>query len=209
MASYRDDATELRAEAINKLIRDYQHGDGNAFNRLMRQYQYWQYIYKALLAKRVPAADAEDYTQQICMRLMNGLKTFRFECTFESYLGLIIRNQIINDYRRRLKLRQRQFLSLDELMATDEIEKRLIDRLPNPNAPLADENLLWQELHGVVGACLRLFKNATIKLITCLWLYGMKQRQMAALLELSAGVIGSNLYRGQKRLRICIKKNYF
>jgi RNA polymerase sigma factor (sigma-70 family) len=209
MASYRDDAKELRDEAINKLIRDYQHGDGNAFNRLMWQYNYWEYIYKALRAKRVPAAEAEDYTQQICMRLVNGLKKFRFECTFESYLSLIIRNQVINDYRRRLKLRQRQFLSLEALVETDEKEKRLIDRLPNPNASLADENLLWQELHRVVGACLRLFKNTTVKLITCLWLYGMKQRQMAALLELSLGVVGSNLYRGQKRLRICLRKNYF
>jgi len=209
MASPRDDAKELRAEAVNKLIRDYQNGDCDAFNRLMRQYKYWQYIFKALCAKRVPAADAEDYTQQICMRLMNGLKKFRFECAFESYLSSIIRNQVINHYRRYLKLMQRQFLSLDELMATDEIEKRLIDRLPNPNAPLADENLLCQELHRIVSACLRLFKNKSVKLITCLWLYGMKQRQMAALLQLSLGVVGSNLYRGQKRLRICIRKNYF
>ncbi|MDZ7360004.1 MAG: sigma-70 family RNA polymerase sigma factor [candidate division KSB1 bacterium] len=203
------DAKELRAEAVNRLIRNYQQGDGNAFNQLMRQYNYWQYIFKALRAKRVPVAEAEDYTQQICMRLMNGLKTFRFECSFESYLGLIIRNQVINDYRRRLKLIKRQFLSLDELMTSDGVEKSLIDQLPNPNALLADENLLWQELHRVVGACLRLFKNVAVKLITCLWLYGMKQRQMAALLELSPGVVGSHLYRGQKRLRICIRKNYF
>jgi len=209
MASPRDDAKELRAEAVNKLIRDYQNGDCNAFNRLMMQYKYWQYIFKALCAKRVPAADAEDYTQQICMRLMNGLKTFRFQCAFETYLSSIIRNQVINHYRRGLKLIKRQFLSLHELISPDETEERLIDRLANPNALLPDAALRLQELHRIVGACLEAFKNKTLKLITCLWLYGLKQRQIAVLLQLSPGGVGSNLYRGQTRLRSCIRKNYF
>jgi RNA polymerase sigma factor (sigma-70 family) len=213
MPSPRDDETaKLRADAAKKLILEYQNGDLQAFNRLIGEFKYWQYIFKALRAKGVPAADAEDYTQQICMRLTKGLKKFRFACPFESYLNTIVKNQMVNYYRRGLRLEngkkvKRRFMSLDDLIATDEDEATLM-ALPNAGMPLPDDDLLFQELRRVIGTCLELFKNKTIKLVTSLWLYGIKQRQIAALLQLPLGNVGVNLHRGQQRLRHCVRKNY-
>ncbi|MCI0696377.1 sigma-70 family RNA polymerase sigma factor [candidate division KSB1 bacterium] len=215
MSPHRDDqAKEWRAAAVRQLILDYQDGNQRAFNRLMDEYKYWEYIFKALCAKGVASAQAEDYTQQICIRLMEGLKKFRFDCPFESYLNLIVKRQAINHYRRGVQTAngekfKLQFISLDEPAVTEETETTPIDRVPNPAAALPDANLLLQELRRVVGACLRLFTNKTIKLITCLWLSGFKQRQTAALLQISTSAVGGNLHRGQKMLRDCVKKKYF
>ncbi len=215
MSPHRDDkAKEWRAAAANQLILDYQAGSQRAFNRLMDEYRYWEYIFKALCAKGVASAAAEDYTQQICMRLMEGLKKFRFECPFENYLNLIVRRQAINHYRRGVQTANGekfriQFIALDEPISTEEPETTLVDRVPNPSAALPDANLRFEELRRVVGACLQSFMNKTIKLITCLWLHGLKQRQTAVLLQISTGAVGGHLHRGQKLLRECVKKNYF
>jgi RNA polymerase sigma factor (sigma-70 family) len=215
MSPRRDDqAKELRAAAVKQLILDYQAGDQRAFNRLMDEYEYWKYIFKALCAKGVASAEAEDYTQQICMRLMEGLKKFRFECPFESYLNLVIKRQAINHYRRGVQTAngekfRLQFIAIDEPVSTEEPETTLADRVPNPSAALPDAYLQLDELRRVVGACLQSFANKTIRLITCLWLSGFKQRQTAALLQITTGAVGGHLYRGQRMLRDCVKNNYF
>lgn len=215
MATDRDDeAGAARAEAVKKLILDYQNGDRRAFNRLLDTHQYWQYIFKALRFSGVAEAEAKDYTQQICLRLMNGLKKFRFECPFESYLSLIIRNQLINHYRRHRKLEngvefKLQFLSLEQAVASDDREQSFIVQLPNPNTSLPDAEMQFKELSRVVGECLKTFKNKTVKVITSMWLDGLKQREIAELSGLSLGAVGGYLFRGQKRLRYCVKKNYF
>lgn len=215
MSPHRDDkATALRAAAVKQLILDYQDGDQRAFNRLMDEYEYWKYIFKALCAKGVASAEAEDYTQQICIRLMEGLKKFRFDCPFESYLTLIVKRQAINHYRRGVQTAngekfRLQFISIDEPASTEENETTLGERTPDHKAPQPDDDLLLQELRRVAGACLQLFTNKTIKLITCLWLHGLKQRQTAELLQISTGAVGGHLYRGQKLLRDCVKKKYF
>jgi DNA-directed RNA polymerase specialized sigma24 family protein len=102
-----------------------------------------------------------------------------------------------------------QFITLDEPVATEGTETTLIGRVPNPSAALPDANLQLDDLRRVVGACLRAFVNKTIKLITCLWLSGLKQRQTAALLQITAGAVGGHLYRGQRMLRECVRKKYF
>ncbi len=215
MSPHRDDkAKEWRAAAVKQLILDYQDGNQRAFDRLMEEYKYWEYIFKYLCARGVPSAEAEDYTQQICMRLMQGLKKFRFACPFESYLNLIVKRQAINHYRRGVqtangKKFRPQFISIDAPAATEENETTLGERTPNPSAALPDANLQVDDLRRVVGACLQSFTNKTIKLITCLWLSGLKQRQTAALLQISTGAVGGHLYRGQRMLRDCVKKKYF
>lgn len=215
MSPHRNDnAKEWRTAAVKQLILDYQDGNQRAFDRLMQEYNYWEYIFKYLRAKGVPAAEAEDYTQQICIRLMQGLKKFRFDCPFESYLNLIVNRQAINHYRRGVQTAngekfRLQFISLDEPIATEEIDATLVDRLPNSAATPPDANLRVDDLRRIVGACLQLFTNKTIKLITCLWLSGLKQRQTATLLQISTGAVGGHLYRGQKLLRDCVKKKYF
>jgi RNA polymerase sigma factor (sigma-70 family) len=215
MSPHRDDqAKELRAATVKQLIRDYQDGNQRAFDRLMEEYKYWEYIFKYLCAKGIPSAEAEDYTQQICIRLLEGLKKFRFECPFESYLNLIIKRQAINHYRRGVQTANGekfriQFVTLDEPATTEGTETTLIDRVPDPSAALPDANLQFDELRRVVGACLQTFVNKTIKLITCLWLAGLKQRQTATLLQITTGAVGGHLYRGQRMLRECVRKKYF
>jgi RNA polymerase sigma factor (sigma-70 family) len=215
MSPHRDDqAKEWRAAAVKQLILDYQDGNQRAFDRLMEEYKFWEYIFKYLCAKGIPSVEAEDYTQQICIRLMQGLKKFRFECPFESYLNLIVKRQAINHYRRGIQIAngekfRLQFIAIDEPISTEETDAALIDRVPNPSAALPDANLQFDELRRVVGACLRAFVNKTIKLITCLWLSGLKQRQTAALLQITTGAVGGHLYRGQRMLRDCVRKKYF
>lgn len=203
-----DNAKKSRNEAAQALIRDYQNGDVQAFNRLVDQY--WQYIFKSLRFKGVPTVCAEDYTQQICMRLMRVLKDFRFDCTFESYLNKTINNQVINYYlkrNRRINGNRLRLLSLEKLLELAEEEKVPFD-IPDVKTLPPDAELLDKDLRRVVATCLRLFKNKVTKLVVCLSLKGLKQRHIVALLEIPFGMVGGHWERGKKRLRYCMRKNY-
>lgn len=203
-------AKQARDEAAQALIRNYQNGDAQAFNRLLDECQYWQYIFRGLCAKGVPSVYAEDSTQKICCRLLRTLKNFRFDCTFEYYLNTIITNEAKNYYRMRHKKingQRLQLSSLEELLAPTEEEKPSFD-IPDINSPSPDADLSYEDLRRIIAACLSSFKNKTAKLVTCLLLKGLKQRHIMTLLEIPFGTVGGHWERGKKRLRYCIKKNY-
>lgn len=203
-----DDAKKSRNEAAQALIRDYQNGEAQAFTRLVDQY--WQYIFKSLRAKGVPTVCAEDYTQQICVRLMRVLKDFRFDCTFENYLNTIVKNQVINYYRMRNKRvngNRLHLSSLEELLALADGEKPPFD-ITDVNALSPEAGLFYEDLRRIIAACLRLFKSKLTKLVICLSLKGLKQRHIVALLGIPFGTVGGHWERGKKRLRYCIRKNY-
>jgi RNA polymerase sigma factor (sigma-70 family) len=211
MSLSRDEnAKKSPAEAAQALILAYQNGDMQAFDKLLDECRYWEYIFKSLRAKGVPATYAEDFTQDICIRLMRVLKKFRFECTFEYYLNVIIQNQACNYYRKRDKRingYRLQLLSLETLLAPAGDEKPPFD-IPDITAPPPDAGLWLEEMRQIIAACLSLFKNKMTKLVICLALKGLRQRHITALLEIPFGTVGGYLDRGKKRLRYCIMKNY-
>jgi len=210
MSLSRDDnAKKSRDEAAQALILDYQNGNAQAFNKLLDGCRYWQYIFKSLQAKGVPATHAEDYTQEISIRLLRVLKKFRFDCTFESYLNVIIKNQAITYYRirnQKIKGNAITLRSLEELLAP--AEGAAAFDIPDINAPPPDAGLLYDEIRQIIAACLGLFKNKTAKLVTCLALKGLKQRHITELLEIPFGTVGGYWDRGKRRLRYCFEKNY-
>lgn len=196
-----------RDDEVKKLILDYQNGEQRAFSRLMDKYGYWRYIYKSLCARGIPSPEAEDYTQQICTRLIHGLKEFRFACSFEGYLNIIIKRQVIN-YRIK-KRRTKPHVSIFEQILTGDDQEIRLDIIENKNASLPDAELKVNELRLTIKSCLNSFINKTAKLIVCSWLYGLKQRQIAGLLRISFSTVGNHLHRGKQRLRYCLRKGAY
>ena len=194
-----------------RLIRAYQDGEVQAFEQLIRKYR--DKIYRSLRFRGVPTTDAEDCTQEICEKLIEGLKAFRFDCDFETFLQTAIRNKAIDYYRKKRK--RKIFSSLDDaLLHDDKGDKTAADTLkqfvkkslecnPDPDQILRDRELL-----EIVGQCLSRIKNQRLKILLCLWLRGLKIREMAALMQIKASTAGTTLARAKPLLRKCVEQKY-
>ena len=85
------------------LIHAAQAGDSEAFARLIERY--YDTLYRFAFSWCGHAADAEDVTQQACMRVADGIGQFRFESVFTSWLYRLV-NNCARDWSRRQRRHQ-------------------------------------------------------------------------------------------------------
>ena len=93
------------------LIEATQDGDRDAFNPLVRKYQLRIYTH---IRRRVTDGEvAKDLSQEVWLRAFRGIKTFRADAAFSSWLYRIAENVCI-DYFRKQKHRDTEPLHLIE-----------------------------------------------------------------------------------------------
>ena len=85
-----DDDRRLVTEAIA--------GDGGALELLIRRHQVW--IYNIALRMAGRPEDAEDIAQEVLVKVVTKLSSFRGESTFRTWLYRIVANHVINMRRR-------------------------------------------------------------------------------------------------------------
>ena len=128
------------------LIARAKQGDGQAFNKLMGPHQ--TQLLREITRVLHDADDAHDVRQKVLMKVWQGLKTFRGDSAFHTWLFAIVRNAV----RDHLRERKRDPL---HNASDDEIEA-IADAL-EPETPEPDESLrLIKEAHRTGGRKLTL-----------------------------------------------------
>jgi len=168
------------------LIQKYQRGEEQAYSNLFLKY--YPLVYKIFIMKGIPHAEAEDLTTEIFIKLIEALKTYRFEKPFQHYLRRIVRNRIFDFYRAKkiawLPLELEPSLSLKSLSGVD------------------------FDLQEIIDHCLQQIKSIVRRAIILSWLQGYQRKQIAELLNLPIGTVHSNLERGKGQFRNCIQENW-
>ena len=77
-------------KSIDEVIQAAQDGDENAFSELLTDH--YDLIYRFALKWCADPTDAEDITQQACIKLAQGISQFRFESAFSSWLYRLVIN---------------------------------------------------------------------------------------------------------------------
>jgi len=190
------------------LIEAYQNGDQEALSKLIKKY--YPYIYKVLTYyKKIPVDRAEDYTHDICLRLIKSLDSLKIKNTFKSYLDRMINNKVIDDYRDRLKNKE---LSLFSIITSDNNETILLETFS-----ASDDSSIHRELclklENIIKHCLSQIKNKKMQQLVNFWLNGfrdnhIKRKDMARLLNVTLGFVNGTLERGKAIFRECFKKHY-
>ncbi|MCI0512425.1 sigma-70 family RNA polymerase sigma factor [candidate division KSB1 bacterium] len=165
-----------------EIIQRYQQGDERAFTQLF--HKYYDLVYRLMVLKGIPDSSAEDFTAEIFIKLINSLKTYRFNAPFQHFLRRIVRNQIA-DYFRQVK----------PILMRLEFYTHATQSMPE-----FEEN----EIQEYLDYCLQKVKSKIRRAILTSWLEGYKRIQIAAQLNLPLGTIHSNLERGRKALKKCI-----
>src|SRR5512146_2949489 len=84
---------------VDSLIRAAQRGDQDAFEQLVRAY-YQSVLRLAMNLLRSPE-DARDVYQEAFLRVYRNLDTFRFDCSFHTWLYRIVTNICLDQLRKR------------------------------------------------------------------------------------------------------------
>ncbi len=90
-------ATDRSDEA--GLIRAAQHGDGEAFEQLVRAYD--QNVLRMAFNLLHSKEDARDVYQEVFLRVYRNLPKFRFDCSFSTWLYRIVANLCLDQLRKR------------------------------------------------------------------------------------------------------------
>jgi RNA polymerase sigma factor (sigma-70 family) len=115
------------------LIREAQAGDGRAFEQLLERH--YETLFRFAYKWCGNRADAEDVTQQACIKLSRSLAQFRFESAFTSWLYRVVIN-CARDWARS----QQRHVSQPIESASEVVSE----------SPSVEQQVyLWQLLHRV------------------------------------------------------------
>src|SRR6202051_4349330 len=84
---------------VDTLIRAAQLGDQDAFEQLVRAYD--QSVLRLAMNLLRPPEDARDVYQEAFLRVYRNIHTFRFDCSFHTWLYRIVTNICLDQLRKR------------------------------------------------------------------------------------------------------------
>ncbi len=119
-----------------KLVESILKGNRDALDDLIRRHQHW--IFNIALRMVLNPQDAEDVTQEILIKVITKLSTFRGTSAFRTWLYRIVKNHVLNMKERELE---------KVVISFDQYGKALDD---TPDLDLPDERSLPVELKVIV-----------------------------------------------------------
>src|ERR1700709_1601613 len=90
---------------VDSLIRAAQQGDQDAFGQLVRAYD--QSVLRLAMNLLRSPEDAQDVYQEAFLRVYRNLNSFRFDCSFHTWLYRIVTNLCL-DHMRKRKVRKEE-----------------------------------------------------------------------------------------------------
>jgi RNA polymerase sigma-70 factor, ECF subfamily len=115
---------------VDTLIRAAQRGDQDAFEQLVRTYD--QSVLRLAMNLLRSPEDARDVYQEAFLRVYRNLHSFRFDCSFHTWLYRIVTNICLDQLRKR-KVRK-------EETAVVETSEGAIDRMESYEEEAAEAN---------------------------------------------------------------------
>jgi RNA polymerase sigma-70 factor (ECF subfamily) len=172
-----------------RLVRYAQSGGHWAFDQLMLKYR--PRMVELAMRYTHNVADAEDATQETFIKAYRGLRHFRGDCAFYTWLYRIASNCAKNF----LKARRRDFLS----NTVDFAEFRNAVRLPTRLRELAtpEELALTADIHGTVNSALDGLSEEYRKVITLREIDGLSYQQIASAMSIPVGTVRSRVFRAR------------
>lgn len=180
---------------VDALIRAAQSGDQDAFEQLVRTYD--QSVLRLAMNLLRSPEDARDVYQEAFLRVYRNLHSFRFDCSFHTWLYRIVTN-ICLDLLRKRKVRK-------EESATLETSEGPLDRLETfeEEAAHADpERSMWnQELRARIEGALKDLTPRERMVFELRHYQGLRLRNIGEILGTTEEAAKNCLFRATQKMR--------
>ena len=164
-----------------EIIRRCQDGEAEVYRIIYEKYG--QFMYNSARRMLGNAFEAEDAVQSAFMRLFRGMKHFRSQSKLSTYLYRILMNVCFDMLQKR---KRERFVDLEEDMRTHRPDHELRFVLEESIASLPQ----------MQRACFILFA-----------VEGMKQTDIAEIMDISLNGVKSNVYHAKNRLRKLLRSS--
>lgn len=169
------------------LLRKAQNGDERAFCILVRAYE--RPVYNYVLRLVGDRALAEDLTQEVFLRVHQGLPGFELRSRFTTWLFQVTKNRVLDELRA-LERRPRGVVTLDEIPALEVLDQPL-ERSETIDA-------LWR----AVGTL-----NVDLKLALLLRdIVGLSYNEIADSLEITLATVKWRIFKAREEVQDALER---
>lgn len=179
----------------NELILKAQKGDEKAFCELI--YRYDKKALAIITSYRNDADTAKDIYQEVFLRVYNGLKNFRFESEFSTWLYRITVNVCITFKEREKRARH---VSIDEDITGDEDSGTTLAEIIAGDSS-ADEDTINSELRGRIDEAVEKLSPKQKMAFTLKHYQDLKIREIAKLMSCTEGAVKKYLFIATGKLK--------
>ena len=180
------------------LVRQSRNGDLEAFDELVRRYQ-WR-IYALTYNMTSSSTDAEDLVQEVFVKAYRSLSRFKGKSSFYTWIYRIAVNHTINFLRKRGR---RTMLSLDDLDMAVERDPDYV-ALSSGAGPFRMASLA--ELHEKLNTALQQLSEKHRAVVVLHDIQGIPHDQIARMMKCSSGTIRSRLFYARKQLQSALEE---
>jgi RNA polymerase sigma-70 factor (ECF subfamily) len=186
MATQSDEATLIRAA---------QRGDAEAFETLVRTYD--QNVLRIAMNLLRSPEDARDIYQEAFLRVYKNLHTFRFDCSFHTWLYRIVTN-ICLDHLRKRKVRREESTVVD----TPDGPLDRMDHFAHDGPAGDPERQTWnRQLQDKIGSALEDLSPPERMVFELRHYQGLRLRNIGEMLGTSEEAAKNCLFRATQKMR--------
>lgn len=167
-------------------------GERGAFDLLVLRYQ--RRVFKLTLRYTRNPADAEDASQEAFIKAYRGLRRFRGECSFYTWLHRIA----INCAKNVLTARARDPLVSTFVVPDDDAAAEVAACLRELETP--EDLTLTNDMRGVVNAALEALPEAHRTAIIAREIDGLTYEEIAAAMTTPVGTVRSRIFRAREMI---------
>jgi RNA polymerase sigma-70 factor (ECF subfamily) len=179
------------------LVRCAQSGESRAFDRLVLKYR--PRVVELAMRYTRNSADAEDATQETFIKAYGGLRHFRCESAFYTWLYRIASNCA----RNLLKARGRDLLNGADDFADDRNFAHRLHELETP-----EELTLTDDIRAMVAATLESLSEEHRTVITLREIDGLSYKDIASRMSIPVGTVRSRVFRARDLIDHQLRRVY-
>jgi len=169
------------------VLRKAQRGDERAFSIIVRAYE--TPVFNYVLRLVGDRALAEDLTQEVFLRVYQGLPKFSLRCKFTTWLFQVTKNRVLDELRANER-RPRHLVALDDI-APLEVMDAPIERGETVDA-------LWRAIEDL---------NPDLKMALLLRdVAGLSYTEIADALEITLATVKWRIYKGREDVALALAR---
>jgi RNA polymerase sigma-70 factor (ECF subfamily) len=180
------------------LIRAAQNGDQDAFERLVRSYD--QSVLRLAMNLLRSPEDARDVYQEAFLRVYRNLHSFRFDCSFHTWLYRIVTNICLDQLRKRKVRKEEQTVvetAEGQADRMETFEERGADADP-------ERSCLNRELTGRIEGALGELTPRERMVFELRHYQGLRLRAIGEMLGTSEEAAKNCLFRATQKMRVVL-----
>jgi RNA polymerase sigma-70 factor (ECF subfamily) len=169
------------------VLRKAQRGDERAFSIIVRTYE--QPVYNYILRLTGDRALSEDLTQEVFLRVYQGLPSFSLRSRFTTWLFQVTKNRVLDELRA-IERRPRAIVALDDIPPLEVVDA------PVERAETIDA--VWRAVEAL---------NPDLKMALLLRdVVGLSYTEIAETLEITLATVKWRIYKAREEVQLALQR---